>query len=396
MTSNEAYLDNNATTRPFDEAIEAAVACLKDGFGNPSSSHAAGERARKIVDGAREAVAELLTCRPTEIVFTSCATESTNAALRAAVLSRGRDGRPTRIVRTAVEHEAVVETCRALALSGAETTALPVDGEGRLDLDAARAEIRDDVAVVAAMFANNETGALFPIAELAAICRAKGVPLFVDAVQAVGKVGLDVEAWGCDYVALSGHKFHAPKGVGVLYVRRGARFRPLLFGGPQEGRRRAGTENTPGIAALGVAAARMARDVEARRRRLAELSARIESELLRIPRSHLNAAGAERVPGVSNVSFEGIEGSAVVATVAREGVCVSAGSACGSTGSSGSHVLEAMGLPYARVQGAVRVSCAETTTDAEVDRGVAAIKKAVAALRRLDPGVVRSRANDGG
>jgi cysteine desulfurase len=381
---SETYLDNNATTRPFPEVVDAVLRALRDDYGNPSSSHGAGERARKTVDQARETFAALLKARPTEIVFTSCATESINTALRGAV--QAARGGKAKLVVTTVEHEATLETAQALKISaGAEIAHIPVDAEGRLDLDVARAVVTPGTALCSAMLANNETGVTSPIAELGAICRERGVPLHVDAVQGVGRFELDVEALGCDFLSLSAHKFHGPKGVGILYVRRGARHRGLLSGGPQETSRRAGTENVPGIAGAGVAARRMAEGVEERRGRLSRLSRRLEEALLAVSDTRLNGGGAERLPGVVNVSFRGIEGSSVVVTAAREGVCVSAGSACSASALAGSHVLEAMGLGYEWLHGAVRVSCSETTTPEDVDRGVDVLVRAVKALRGLTP-----------
>jgi cysteine desulfurase len=380
----EIYLDHNATTPTLPAVREAVLRALGEDFANPSSAHAGGERARRLVDSAREAVAALLGARPTEIVFTSCATESTNAALRSAWLAAGR--KPgAKIAITAVEHEATIETARALAAEGAQTVVLPVDAEGRLDLARAAELLTPDVFACAAMWANNETGVVLPVAELGALCRARGIAFHVDAVQTVGKLALDVEALGCDFLSLSAHKFHGPKGVGVLYVRRGARYRRFVQGGPQEGGRRGGTENVPGIAGLGAAAAHMAQGIPARRAHLAALSARVERALLAAPETKLNGAVDGRLPGVSNVSFRGVEGASIVVTAAREGVCISAGSACSASALAGSHVLEAMGLSYAWLHGAIRVSCAETTTPEDVDQGVATILRAAASLRALDP-----------
>lgn len=380
----ETYLDHNATTPPLPSVVEAVVRALRDDYGNPSSSHGAGERARRTIDAARESAAALLRARPTEIVFTSCATESTNTALWSAWIASGR--KPgSKLAITAVEHEATIETARAIALQGAVVVVLPVDGEGRLDFARAEELLTPDVFACAAMYANNETGVVLPIERLGELCRARGVSLHVDAVQAVGKVELDVERLGCDYLSLSAHKFHGPKGVGVLYARRGARFRRLLAGGPQEGARRGGTENVPGIAGLGAAAAHMAGGIGARCAKLSAFSARIEQALLALPDTRLNGAPEGRLPGVANISFKGIEGSSVVVTAARDGVCVSAGSACSASALAGSHVLEAMGAPYEWLHGAVRVSCAETTTADEVERGVEVLARAVAYLRGLDP-----------
>jgi cysteine desulfurase len=273
-----------------------------------------------------------------------------------------------------------------------EVVFLPVDGEGRLDLAALDAGLRKPTALVTLMLSNNETGVVFPVAEVARRAKAAGAQVHVDAVQSVGKIELDVEALGVDFLSLSAHKFHGPKGAGVLYVNRAARYRPLIWGAGHEGGRRAGTENVPGIVGLGVAAAHMARGIDARREHLARLSRLLEQRLLAIPDTRLNGGGSERMPGTVNVSFKGIEGSAIVLTVAREGVCLSAGSACSAAQFGGSHVLEAMGAPFEYLHGAVRFSCAESNTEADVSTAVAAVERAVRYLRSMDPAARRAGA----
>jgi cysteine desulfurase len=381
----EIYLDNNATTRALPEVVEAVRVALCDAYGNPSSVHASGERARKIVDGAREQLAALVRARTTEIVFTSGSTEAINTVLRGSVEAH-RSG-PARIVTSAVEHEAVIECAKALEASGAATVdVIRVGPDGTLDLAHAEELLAAPATLCAVMSSNNETGVLLPAERIGALCKARGTPFFVDATQAPGKVEIDVDALHCDFLALSGHKFHGPKGTGILYVRRGARFRRLLHGAPHEGSRRAGTENVPGIAGMGAAAVAMARGIPERRRHLAAVGARLEERLLRIERTRRNGAGDERMPGTINVSFAGIEGSAVVLTASREGVCVSAGSACSAAQFGGSHVLEAMATPFEWLHGAVRLSCSQETTLEEVDLAAAVIERSVAYLRSMEPG----------
>lgn len=382
------YLDNNATTRPLPAAVDAMLRALRDEYGNPSSIHGLGESARKIVDEARARVAELIGARETEVVFTAGATESTNAAIRGCLDAAPAGAR--RLVTTAVEHEATIEVARHLAQAGVEVVTLPVDSGGGLDLARLESELRKPTAMLSLMLANNETGVIFPVADAARLARAAGASVHVDAVQAVGKIPLRVEELGVDFLSLSGHKFHAPKGVGVLYVRRGARYRPLIRGAGHEGGRRAGTENVPGIAGLGVAAAHMASGIEARSAHLRRLTEVLEERLLRIPGTRINGRRDGRVPGTVNVAFQGIEGAAVVLTAAREGVCLSAGSACAAAQFGGSHVLEAMAVPFDHLYGAVRWSCAETTTESEIVAAAGIVERAVAYLRAMDPAAARS------
>ena len=384
------YLDNNATTRPLPAVVEAVREALEEIYGNPSSIHPVGERARERVVAARETLAGLVKCRPTEVVFTSCATESINTAVKGAVAAIRPDERP-RVIRSSVEHEATIEICDRLQESGVEISVVPVDAGGCLDLDRLQDELRRPATLITLMLANNETGVLFPIEQVGRLARAAGVPLHVDAVQGVGKVPLDVEAFGCDFLSLSGHKFHAPKGVGLLYIRRGARCLPLMAGASQEGGRRAGTENVPGLLGFAAAAAHMGANIPRRRALLRELSDLVEKRLLALPDTRLNGDPERRVPGTVNVSFAGIEGSAIVLTAAREGVCISAGSACSASQHEGSHVMEAMGVPFGYLHGSIRVSCAESTTRAEVETALDVIERSVAYLRSMTPGAPLDR-----
>jgi cysteine desulfurase len=377
------YLDNCATTRPLPAVVEAMGEVLGEGFGNPSSIHGAGEAARRRMDVAREQVAALLGCRPTEVVFTSCATESINTALRGAVAAARE--KPPRIVITAIEHEATIEIAQHLKRRGVDVAVIGVDGHGRLDLAQLEEELAKPTTLVSIMHVNNETGGVLPVEAVCRIADERGVAVHVDAVQAVGKVPLDLAGSGIDLLSLSGHKFHAAKGVGVLYVRRGARIRPLVIGASQESGRRGGTENVPGAVGLGVAAEHMSRGIDARRAHLATLSERWEERLLALPGVRRNGDPEGRVPGVSNLSFSGIEGSAIVLTAAREGVCLSSGSACSAAQHGGSHVLEAMGVPFEYLHGAVRFSASEATTLEEVDFAIDVVSRAVAYLRKMNP-----------
>ena len=383
MSDGTIYLDNNATTRPHPSVVEAMNQVLGDGFGNPSSIHGIGEAARHRVEDARAQVAGLIGARETEIVFTSCATESINTAMRG-VVDAARAER-SRVLITSVEHEAVHDAGTWRSSRGGEVGVLPVDGDGVLDMDRLDAELAHGPVLVSIMLANNETGVITPVAEVARRARDAGATVHVDAVQAVGKLVIDVETLGVDLLSLSGHKFHAPKGVGVLFVRRGARSRPFVIGAGQEGGRRGGTENVPGIVGIGVAAEHMGSGIEGRRTHLGSLTAAIAERLLAISDVRINGAREGRVPGTVNVCFKGIEGSAVVLTAAREGVCLSAGSACAAAQYGGSHVLEAMGVPFEYLHGAVRISCCETTTMAEVERACEVITRSVAYLRTMDP-----------
>jgi cysteine desulfurase len=377
------YLDNNATTRPLPAVVEAVAAALRDGWGNPTSLHAAGERARRIVEDAREKTAALIRARPTEIVFTSGATEGINTVLRGAV--EASRGRPARLVITTVEHEATIECAAALRSAGTTVDVIRVDAEGRLDLAHARELLATPASVCSVMYSNNETGMLLPVRKIGELCKERGIPLHVDATQAAGKAPLDVDDLLCDWLSLSAHKFHGPMGVGALYVRRGSRFRRFLHGAPHEGSRRAGTENVPGIAGRGVAAVHAASGIPERRDHLTTVGRLLEERLLRTARTRLNGAPDGRIPGTVNLSFAGLEGSAVVLTAAREGVCLSAGSACSAAQFGGSHVLEAMGTPFEWLHGAVRISCSAETTVEEADAASAVIERSVAYLRSLDP-----------
>ncbi|HEX8915077.1 MAG TPA: aminotransferase class V-fold PLP-dependent enzyme [Humisphaera sp.] len=379
-----AYLDNNATTKPAPEAVEAVLPYLTEWYGNPSSVHRFGQRARQAVDVARGQVAGLLGCAEAELTFTGGGTEAVNAAVRG--LLAGRAPRK-RIVTTTVEHSADRELCAALAKEqGAEVVAVPVDQKGLLDLDALRAAVTDDTALVTLMWANNETGVTFPVAEVAEICRAKRVPFHCDGTQAVGKVPVDVKSAGVDALSFASHKFHGPKGVGGLYARRGLRVRPLVIGGPQENGRRGGTENVPGIVGMGRAAELAAAHLPEMIGRVAAMRDRLEREILqRIAGSAVNGSTAHRLPNTTNIGFPRLEAEAILLLLSEQGVCASAGAACSSGSLEPSHVLRAMGVDEKLAHGSIRFSLSRYTTDAEVDRCLEVLPGVIERLRAVLP-----------
>lgn len=380
------YLDHNATTALDPEAFEAMRPWFTERFGNASSAYALGHLSDGAVVAAREQVASLVGCTPAEIVFTSGGTESLNHAVRGAW-----EAFPAKrhLVATAVEHPAVRALVAWWRAMGGEATDVGVDGEGRLDLTALEGAVRPDTALVAVMAANNESGVIFPVAEAGRIARAKGALFLVDATQAMGKVPVDAAAWGADLLSLSGHKFHGPKGTGLLMIRRGVRLKPFMLGGSQERGRRGGTENVPGLVGLGKAAElALARLPETERRRA--LRDRFEAELAaRIPELRVHGAGTERLPNTSLVGFAGVEGEAVQLKLAEQGVCVSTGSACSTGMREPSHVLRAMQVPDAYAQGTVRFSLGRGTSDAQIDRVLELLPGIVAALRASGLSIVK-------
>jgi len=377
------YLDHNATT-PLDALVlEAMLPVLREGFGNASSLHWFGQRARAAIDQARGEVAGLIGAAPAEIVFTGGGTEADNLALRG-VVAAAREPR-RKVVFSAVEHHAIVHTARALGEEGVPVQAVRVGTDGRLDLDDLRAKVDETTALVAVMLANNETGLIQPLAEVARLAHEKGALVHCDAVQAVGKVPVDVGALGVDLLALSAHKIYGPQGVGALFVRRGSRMKPLLRGGSQERNRRAGTENVAGIVGLGRAAALAAARLAAEGPRLSALRDRLEARLLAVPGARRNGEGP-RVPNTANVSFERTEAESLLLALDLEGLAVSTGAACAAGAMEPSHVLKAMGLPPERVQGSVRFSLGRGNTEAEIDRAgdlvAAAVERQRSAARR--------------
>ena len=376
------YLDYNATTPPLPEAIDAMTAALTTDFGNASSVHAFGQRAKAIVDDARGAVASLIDADPSEIVFTGSGTEADNLALRGAVEALAPSGR-RHIVTTGIEHEAVLNTCRALEKQGWRLTVLGAGTDGILAADSLRAAITRETALVSVMHANNETGVIQPVASLAAIAREHGAVFHTDAVQSAGKIPVSTRQLGVDLLSISAHKFGGPKGAGALWVRRGVRLVATMTGGRQERSRRAGTENVPAIAGMG-AAARVARVHLDAGALVAARRDRLESGILAaVPGTTVNGDRDRRVPNTTNVSFDGIEAESLLIALDLEGVAVSTGSACSSGTLEPSHVLKAMGLPNARTRNALRFSLGARTTDAEVDAVIAVLPSLVGKLRRL-------------
>ena len=373
------YLDNNATTPVAPAVFEAMRPFFTEHFGNPSSPHRLGDKPASAVRDARARVASFLGCADAEVVFTSCGTEANNLAIRGVVdAAKGRH-----VVITAVEHSAVMNPAKRLASLGFEVTTLSVDRGGRLNMDELRDSLRDDTALVSVMFANNETGVIFPIDRIAEIVHARGVPLHVDAVQAVGKVPVDFKALGADLVSISAHKFHGPKGVGALVVRKGTKWTPVFLGGGQERNRRPGTENVAGIVGMAAACdfaeshlARYQTDV----RRLRD---RLESELLdRIPDSFVNGIASERLPNTSSIGFQGVDGHALLVLLDEVGICVSAGSACKSGAGLPSHVLAAMGLAPEEAGSSLRFSLCALTSEDDVAYCIDQIPAIVAPMRR--------------
>ena len=375
------YLDNSATTRVDDLVLEAMLSCFRETFGNASSVHIFGQEARACVEEARRSVAELLNAETREIVFTSGGTESDNAALWGVFRSGYRPG--NHIVTTKIEHPAILATCKAMESSGAEVSYVPVDASGRVDPKAIEAAVRETTLLISVMHANNETGIIQPIEEISEISRRHGILLHTDAVQSVGKIPINVRELGVDLFSMSGHKIHGPKGVGVLYIRKGTKTVPFITGGSHERKRRAGTENVPAIAGLG-AAARLARErLPEMRTRIASLRDGIENRVLTdIAGTRVNGAGP-RLPNLTNLSFEGLDGEAAVIALDLAGVAVSTGSACSSGALDPSHVLTAMGLRPEIVQGSLRFSLCYHNTRDELDRAFRILESVVQRLRKL-------------
>ena len=360
------YFDNNATTQVLPEVAEAMLPFYTQYYGNPSSIHRFGSEVGQKIEQSRAQVAALLgAADPVEIIFTSCGTEGDNAAIRGML-----EARPTKrhIITTGVEHSAVLGLCQHLEKKGYRVTWLSVDQDGGLDLAELSDAISDDTALVSVMWANNETGVIFPIDKVGSITRNRGVPFHVDAVQAAGKIPIDVNALPIDLLTISGHKFHAPKGVGALYVRRGVTFPPFLIGGHQERNRRAGTENVAGIIGMGIAAEIALSRLPTDRARVMKLRDRLEMLLLAsCPESRVNGPKQERLPNTSNISFRYLEGESMLVLLDQQGICASTGSACTAGSAEPSHVLRAMNVPADWLQGAVRFSLSRFNSEAEVD-----------------------------
>ncbi len=372
------YLDNNATTRVAPEVVEAMLPYLTEQWGNPSSAYSFGKQVGRALDAAREKVAALINADPREIIFTSCGTEGNNTAIHSALVTQ--PGK-RHIVTTAVEHSANIKLCAQLEKRGYELTLLPVDSLGELDVHLLHESIRKDTAIVSVMYANNETGVVFPIEEIAAICRARGVLFHTDAVQTAGKFKLDVRQLGADFLSLSAHKLHAPKGVGMLFARRGVPFSSLITGGGQEQARRGGTENVPYIVGFG-RAAELAMESLGDVPRIKSLRDRMEQGLLAsIPNSRRNGIKEPRLPNTSNIAFSDCEAEGILLLLDRAGICASSGSACTTGSLEPSHVLTAMGLSRDLAKGSIRLSLSKYNSDADVDRVLRELPVIVSKLR---------------
>ena len=377
------YLDHNATT-PVDPAAAAAMMrALQDLFGNASSVHYYGQQAKAAIDDARSAVAALIGAEPSEIVFTSGGTEADNFAIRGAAEALEVTGRK-HLITSGIEHEAVLNTFKALAKRGWKTTVLPLDARGIVSPDALRNAMTDDTALVSIMHANNEIGTIQPIAELATIAKGRGALFHTDAVQSAGKIPVNVRALGVDLVAISAHKFYGPKGIGALWAKRGVRLSPFLSGGKQERNRRAGTENVPGIIGAGIAAQRAMMKMDVDAPRLSALRDRLESGILSsVPNTDVNGSRDARVPNTTNISFERIEAESLLIALDLEGVAVSTGSACSSGTLEPSHVLKAMGLSSHRAQNSIRFSLGTSNTEEQIDHVISILPRIVTKLRSL-------------
>jgi len=377
------YLDNNATTQVAPEVFEEMAPYFSELYGNPSSAHSFGGQVAATVKTSRKHIAELLGAAPEEIIFTSCGTESDNAAIMSALITQKEK---RHIVTSRVEHPAVRTLCQHLHKQGYEITEVPVDGDGQLDMDAYEKSLRRDTAVVSLMWANNETGVIFPVEEAAEMARWQGILFHTDGVQAVGKVPINLNETAIDLLSLSGHKLHGPKGIGVLYVRRGTLFSPFLIGGHQEKGRRGGTENTPGIVALGKASELALAHMGPENTEVRRLRDKLETELIaRIPNCRVNGGRATRLPNTTNISFEFIEGESILLMMDELGICASSGSACTSGSLQPSHVLRAMGVPFTMAHGSVRFSLSIYTTEEEVDFVIENMPPIIEKLRGLSP-----------
>ena len=382
--SRFVYADNAATTPVSREVVEAMNEAFTTAWGNPSSQHAKGYEAKELLDKARASIAESLGCTPAEIYFTSCGTESDNWAIKgAAYRMREKKGR-SHIVTTKIEHHAVLHTCEALERDGFAVTYVGVDSDGIVNMDELREAITENTAVVAVMFANNEIGTVEPIAEIAEIAHSKGALMFTDAVQAIGNIDVDLSKLPVDMLALSGHKIHAPKGIGLLFIRKGVVINNLIDGGGQEKRKRGGTENVPYIVGL-------AKALEVAKEKLPMLDSvrekrdRLIAELTKIPFSKLNGSATERLPGNVNIGFEFIEGESILMWLDMAGICASTGSACSSASLDASHVLLAIGVPHEKAHGSIRLSISHDTSDEDIDYIIETMPAIIERLREMSP-----------
>jgi cysteine desulfurase len=380
---NTIYLDNNATTPVAPEVLEEMFPYLREFYGNPSSMHTFGGQLHKKIEEARFKVAQLIGADPEEIIFTSCGTESDNTAIMSAVESLPNK---RHIITTRVEHPAVLNFCKHLARKGFRVTFIPVNNHGQLNIDELLKVIDEDTALVSIMYANNEVGVIFPIQEIADILRERRILFHTDAVQAVGKIPIDLKKLTVDMLSLSGHKLHAPKGVGAMYVRKGTRFYPYIIGGHQERGRRAGTENVASIIGLGKACELASKNIEDEVVYLTRLRDKLETSLLEsCPDVRINGDIHNRLPNTTNLSFEYVEGEAILLRLNEYGICASSGSACTSGSLEPSHVLRAMGVPFTAIHGSIRFSLSRYNTEEEINNVIDIMPKIIKDLRLLSP-----------
>lgn len=381
------YFDNNATTKVAEEVFKEIKPYFCELYGNPSSMHTFGGQVGLKIRTAREKTAVLLGCDPSEIIFTAGGTESNNTAIKG-TLATYPDKR--NVITTRVEHPAVLSVCRELQNQGYTVVELAVDKKGRLNLSELEERLDDDTALVTIMYANNETGVIFPIAKIAEMVAARGIVFHTDAVQAVGKVPMNLSESNIDLLSLSGHKLHAPKGVGVLYVKKGTRLAPFMLGGHQESGRRAGTENVPGIIGLGKACELAAKNMDQENNRVKYLRDKLEKAILiKCPDCMVNGDTENRLPNTTNISFEYIEGESILLMLDKFGICASSGSACTSGSLEPSHVLRAMGVPFTAAHGSIRFSLSRYNTEQEVDYTIERIPTIITRLRELSPFVAK-------
>jgi cysteine desulfurase len=381
---NVIYVDNNATTMVAPEVLEAMLPYFSTYYGNPSSMHSFGGEVAAKISTARENIARLIGAQPDEIIFTSCGTESDSTAIRAAIESYPDK---KHIVTSRVEHPAVKNLYEALSKKGYRTTFVPVDNRGRLDIDYLYDSLSDDTALVSIMWGNNETGVLFPVEEISRQINSRGILFHTDAVQVAGKIPIDVSKTGVNMLSLSGHKFHSPKGIGVLYVRKGTKFSPFLIGGHQEKGRRGGTENTASIIGLGKAAELAAKHLKANGYKpISQLRDKLERNLLdKIPNAMVNGDTENRLPNTCSIAFEYVEGEAILLMMNEHGICASSGSACTSGSLEPSHVLRAMGVPFTAAHGSIRFSLSRYNTEDEIDKILEVLPPIIERLRELSP-----------
>lgn len=383
MSDRSVYADNNATTMVDPEVRDEILPFLTDLYGNPSSMHLFGGQVKKHMDTAREKVASLLNADPSEILFTSCGTESDNTAIYS-MLSARPDKK--HIITTRVEHPAVRNLCQSLAAKGYRVSELSVNKSGQMDLDELRETLDDDTALVSIMWANNETGVLFPVEEAAQMVKSKGIPFHTDAVQAAGKIKIDAGKVPFDLLALSGHKLHAPKGIGVLYIRKGTSISPMIVGGHQESGRRAGTENIPYIVGLGKACEIAQKNFDCDNEKIKSLRDRLENELIeKAVDASVNGDVQNRLPNTTNISFKYIEGESILLLLSAQGIAASSGSACTSGSLEPSHVLRAMGVPFTRVHGSIRFSLSRYNTEDDISYIVDKMLVIEKRLREISP-----------